>query len=350
MNLDMTAPVATQAAAEPTAQFAGLDNTDRRARRDAAIAAMQASPKAPKAKADPAPVPTPAPTPAPVETAELEDDGEPAEPETPAILRAEPTPTPSDDGDEKLSAVIRAREKASRLRREAEAQRAEIERDRMRLDLERREIENLKRAREAMARNPLEGLKELGLDVRDLTERAALEGTPDAQIRELREALDAQRKELEDYRRGQTIREMEVTRAKAETDFFALARAEDQFPFLAARTELHPELVKAQAYQLQEQYHRQTGKVPTLQEIAEALDYLASEEYRHVSEREARRGASTAAATGNGPAAGKPRTSRTLSTARAGEKSTGAPDLRAMSRDDRKAFVANLFKAGRLGG
>jgi hypothetical protein len=143
---------------------------------------------------------------------------------------------------------------------------------------------------------------------------------------------------------------MEQTRAKAEGEFFSLAKQEEQFPFLAARAELHPELVKAQAYQLQEQYHRQTGKVPTLQEIAEALDYLASEEYRHVSEREARRGASTAAAPGNGPAAGKPRTSRTLSTARAGEKSTAAPDLRGMSRDARKEYVAQLFRNGRLGG
>ena len=349
--IEMTAPIATASQQpEQTAQFVGTNGDDRRARRDAAIAAIHGAAK--PAKAAPAPAAA-----APQEAASEPEDGDEPVDEPPALLRgaeAQQDATEDEDEDEdeapKLAAVVRAREKANRIRREAEAQRMELERDRMRLDMDRRELEQLKRAREAMARDPLAGLKELGVDVRDLTERAALEGTPEAQLRDLREALEAQRKELEDYRRGQTAREMEQTRAKAEGEFFGLARQEEQFPFLAARAELHPELVKAQAYQLQDQYYKQTGKVPSLQEIAEALDYLASEEYRHVSEREARRGASTAAATGNGPAAGKPRSSRTLTTARAGEKSSAAPDLRGMSRDACKEYVAQLFKAGRLGG
>jgi hypothetical protein len=342
--IEMTAPVATGSQQpEQTAQFVGANGDERRDRRQAAMDALKGSlrtQKAPQAaEAPPA--------------AAAAADGEESEDDTPTLLRAAEAPhsEASDEDDEpKLAAVVRAREKASRMRREAEAQRADLERERMRLDMERREVDQLRRAREAMAKDPLAGLKELGVDLRDLTERAAMDGTPEAQMRELRQALEAQRKELEDYRRGQTAREMEQTRAKAEGEFFSLASREDDFPFLAARAELHPELVKAQAYQLQEQYHRQTGKVPTLQEIAEALDYLASEEYRHVSEREARRGASKATAPGNGPAAGKPRPSRTLSTARAGEKSTAAPDLRGMTRDARKELVAQLFKAGRLGG
>jgi hypothetical protein len=347
--IEMTAPIATGSQqTEQAAQFVGTNGDDRADRRRAALDALKAAQK--PAKAAPAPQAAPEPR---QEAEEAEDDGEPVD-EAPALLRGAEAQQEAAEEDEdeapKLAAVVRAREKASRMRREAEAQRMEIERDRMRLDMERRELEQLKRAREAMARDPLAGLKELGVDLRDLTERAAMEGTPDAQLRELREALEAQRKELEDYRRGQTAREMEQTRAKAEAEFFGMAKQEEQFPFLAARAELHPELVKSQAYQLQEQYYKQTGKVPTLQEIAEALDYLASEEYRHVSEREARRGASKAAEPGNGPAAGKPRTSRTLSTARAGEKSTAAPDLRGMNRDARKEYVAQLFKAGRLGG
>ena len=346
--IEMTAPIATGSQQpEQTAQFVGTNGDDRRARRDAAIAAMNTAAK--PAKAAPAQQAAPEARHA---AEEAEDDGEAVD-EPPALLRgaeAQQDAGEGEDDEPKLAAVVRAREKANRLRREAEAQRMEIERDRMRLDMERREVEHLRKAREAIARDPLAGLKELGVDLRDLTERAAMEGTPEAQLRDLKQALEAQRKELEDYRRGQTAREMEQTRTKAEGEFFSLAKQEERFPFLAARAELHPELVKAQAYQLQEQYHRQTGKVPTLQEIAEALDYLASEEYRHVSEREARRGASTAAAPGNGPAAGKPRTSRTLSTARAGEKSTASPDLRGMSRDARKEYVAQLFRAGRLGG
>lgn len=346
--IEMTAPVATSSQQpEQTAQFVGTNGDDRRARREAAVAAMNAATKQAAKAAS-----TPRAAEEPQEAAEEHDDGEEVADEPPALLRGAEAQQEADEAEDepKLAAVVRAREKANRLRREAEAQRMEIERDRMRLDMERREVEQLRKAREAMARDPLAGLKELGVDLRDLTERAAMEGTPDAQLRELREALEAQRKELEDYRRGQTAREMEQTRAKAESEFFGLAAREEEFPFLAARAELHPELVKAQAYQLQDQYYKQTGKVPSLQEIAEALDYLASEEYRHVSEREARRGASKAAAPGNGPAAGKPRTSRTLSTSRAGEKSTASPDLRGMSRDARKEYVAQLFRNGRLGG
>ena len=336
MNIETTTPMTTSAPAEQTAQFANTNGDDRRSRREAALEALRGATK-------------PQPAAAPVE----EPDDEPGpEPEAPALLRTEPEPEAVEEGEDedvpKLAAVVRAREKANRMRREAEAQRMEVERERMRLDLERREVEQLRRAREAMAKDPLAGLKELGVDLRDLTERAAMEGTPDAQIRELRQALETQRKELEDYRRGQQAREMEATRSKAEAEFFSMAKSEEQFPFLAARAELHPELVKSQAYALQEQYYKQTGKVPSLQEIAEALDYLASEEYRHVSEREARRGTSAAAATGTAPAAGKPKPSRTLSASRAGEKSTTTPDLRSMDRDSRKAYVAQLLKAGRL--
>jgi hypothetical protein len=344
--IEMTAPVTTSSQQpEQTAQFVGTNGDDRVDRREAAIAAIKGNLKSQRRAQAPQ---------APHEEPEAHEDAPEVDDEAPPLLRgaeAQEEAAGSEADDEPtLAAVVRAREKANRMRREAEAQRADLERERMRLDMDRRELDQLRRAREAMAKDPLAGLRELGVDLRDLTERAAMDGTPDAQMRELREALEAQRKELDDYRRGQTVREMEQTRAKAEGDFFAIASTEDDYPFLAARVELHPELVKAQAYQLQDQYYKQTGKVPTLQEIAEALDYLASEEYRHVSEREARRGTSKAAAPGNGPAAGKPRTSRTLSTSRAGEKSTASPDLRGMSRDARKDYVAQLFRAGKLGG
>lgn len=339
MNIEMSAPMTTSAqSADASAQFAGMNGDDRKSRRDAAIEAIKAATKgAPKAQEEPS----------------ASETDEEVPDEAPALLRGPEAEQSEPDGEEEessLAAVVKAREKANRIRREAEAQRMEIERDRMRLEMERREVEQLRRAREAMAKDPLSGLKELGVDLRDLTERAALEGTPDAQLRELREALETQRKELEDYRRGQAQREMEQTRAKAETQFFEMAKREEEFPFLAARAELHPELVKSQAYALQDEYYKRTGKVPTLQEIAEALDYLASEEYRHVSEREARRGTSKAAAPGNAPVAGKARTSRTLSTSRAGERSTAYPDLRGMSRDARKDHVVNLLRAGRLNG
>jgi len=319
MNLEQSAPMA-QAPAEPAAQFAGINGNERNDRRAAALAALRAANKEPAQQA-----PAPRQEPAATQT----DDDTPDE--RPAMLQA-PEAEEHDEPEDRISAVVRAREKANRLRREAEAQRAEVERDRMRLDLERREVEQLRRAREAMQRDPIAGLKELGVDLRDLTERAAMDGTPEAQFRALQEQIAKQAKELEDYRTGQAQREMSQQR-----------------PYLAARAELHPELVKQQAYQLQDDYYKQTGKVPSLNDIAEALDYLASEEYRHVHERAARRGTSTPR-TGTVSAAGKPKPSRTLSTSRAGEKSSAAPDTAHMSRDARRDYIVGMLKAGRLNG
>ena len=218
----------------------------------------------------------------------------------------------------------------------------------MRLDMERREVEQLRRAREAMQRDPLAGLKELGVDLRELTERAAEEGTPEAQFRALQEQIAKQQKELEDYRTTQAQREMAQQRTAAESQFFSMVKDDEAFPYLSARAEMHPELVKSQAYALQERYYQQTGKVPTLKEIAEALDYIASEEYRAIHERQARRGTSSAAA-GTASPAGKAKTSRTLSATRAGERSAGPVNTASMSRDQRKEMVVSMMKAGRLG-
>lgn len=336
MNLDQSAPIA-QAPAEPTAQFAGTNGNERADRRAAALAALRSANKEPaqapqQARHEPAQAPA-------------HDD---APDERPALLQAAEAPH-DDEPEDRISAVVRAREKANRLRREAEAQRAEVERDRMRLDMERREVDQLRRAREAMQRDPIAGLKELGVDLRDLTERAAMDGTPEAQFRALQEQIAKQAKELEDYRTGQAQREMSQQRSAAEGQFFALAKDDEAFPYLAARAELHPELVKQQAYQLQDDYYRQTGKVPSLNEIAEALDYLASEEYRAVHERQARRGTSEPR-TGTSSAAGKPKPSRTLSASRAGEKTTAAPSTASMSRDARKDYIVAMLKAGRLNG
>ncbi len=332
-----TAPNQPQTEAQPSAQFAGIDGTNRSARRAAALAAISGATPAPKPEAPP-------PAPADEPEAHEEASAEPHE-------AAEPEPREVDGEEEEssLAAVVRARKKANEIRRQAEAQRLDLERERMRLDLERREIDQLKRAREAMAKDPLAGLRELGVDLRDLTERAALEGTPEAQMRELREALEAQKKELDTYRQTQAQREMEAQRGKAESEFFALAAKEEEYPYLAARAAVHPELVKSQAYALQEQYYARTGKVPSLQELAEALDYIESESYRHVHEREARRGASASRGPGNAPAAGKAAPSRTLTTSRAGERTKSAPSTLNMNRMERREYVKRMLEAGRLG-
>ena len=336
MDIQNTAAVTQPAAQQQSAQFVGTDAAVRSQRRADAIAAIKGEAPQPR-QAAPAPQGMP-------EAPEAEEE---ADLPVPAALRD--AEGPSDEPEEKLSAVIRAREKANRLRRAAEAQRAEVERDRMRLEMERREVEQLRRARDAMQRDPLAGLKELGVDLRDLTERAATEGTPEAQFRALQEQLAKQPKELEDYRTTQAQREMAQQRSVAESQFFSMAKDEDAFPYLAARAELHPELVKSQAYALQERYYQQTGKVPTLKDIAEALDYIASEEYRAVHERQARRGTSNAAP-GNAPAAGKAKTSRTLSATRAGERSATPINTATMTRDARKDLIVSMMKAGRLSG
>lgn len=334
MNIELSAPVSTAVeATEAPAQFMGTDGASRGARRAAALAAIQGdAPSSPASEPD-----------------DAGDSDAPAPRERPAMLPSQPAASDDEPAEEtRLSTAVRAREKASRIRREAEAERAAVARDRASLDAERREIAQLRAARETLAKDPLAGLKELGLDMRDLVERAAIDGTPDAQIRELQRRLEAQERAAESDRAGRANQDMQTRRTTAEAEFKAIASSDESYPFLAARSELYPDLVKQQAYQLQDDYYKQTGKVPTLNEIAEALDYLAGEEYRHVHERQARRGTNTSRDTGTAPAAVKAKPSRTLAAAKAGEKSTATATTANMSRDERKAFALNMLRSGRL--
>lgn len=334
MNIELSAPVSTAVeATEAPAQFMGTDGASRGARRAAAIAAIQGD--------------------APSSPASEPDDGDasdaPAPRERPAMLPSQPTAGDDEPAEEtKLSTAVRAREKASRIRREAEAERAAVARDRASLDAERREIAQLRAARETLAKDPLAGLKELGLDMRDLVERAAIDGTPDAQIRELQRRLEAQERAIEADRTGRASQDMQTRRATAEAEFTAIASSDEAYPFLAARNEMNPDTVRQDAYRLQEQYYQKTGKVPTLRDIAEALDYLAGEEYRGIHERQTRRGTNASRDTGTAPAAAKAKPSRTLAAAKAGEKSTATATTANMSRDERKAFALNMLRSGRL--
>lgn len=334
MNIELSAPVSSAAEApEAPAQFVGTDGASRGARRAAALAAIQEdAPSSPASEPD-----------------DGDDSDAPAPRERPAMLPSQPAESDEEPAEQtRLSTAVRAREKASRIRREAEAERAAVARDRASLDAERREIAQLRAARETLAKDPLAGLKELGLDMRDLVERAAIDGTPDAQIRELQRRLEAQERAVESDRAGRANQDMQARRTTAEAEFQAIASSEEAYPFLAARTDLYPDLVKRQAYQLQDDYFKETGKVPTLNEIAEALDYLAGEEYRSVHERQTRRGASTSRDTGTAPAAAKAKPSRTLAAAKAGEKSAATATTANMSRDERKAFALNMLRSGRL--
>lgn len=333
MNIELSAPVSTAVeATEAPQQFMGTDGASRGARRAAALAAIQGdAPSSPASEPD-----------------DGDDSDAPAPRERPAMLPAQPAASEEPAEETKLSTAVRAREKASRIRREAEAERAAVARDRASLDAERREVAQLRAARETLAKDPLAGLKELGLDMRDLVERAAIDGTPDAQIRELQRRLEAQERAIEADRTGRASQDMQTRRATAEAEFTAIASSDGAYPFLAARNEMNPDTVRQDAYRLQEQYYQKTGKVPTLRDIAEALDYLAGEEYRGIHERQTRRGTNASRDTGTAPAAAKAKPSRTLAAAKAGEKSTATATTANMSRDERKAFALNMLRSGRL--
>ena len=327
MSADMT--LATPAPdLQPAGAFLGTDGSARLDRRAAALASLrpETAKEAPEAESEATPAP---------------------QRERPAILS--PSPDDGPPAEDRVSVAVRAREKAARIRREAETERAAVARDRAQVDLDRREVAQLRAARETLAKDPLAGLKELGFDMRDLAERAAVEGTPDAQIRELERRLQAQETAQAEWQKNQNDNAFNGARTKAEGEFFALAMDEERFPHLAAAADISKEKVSRDAYRLQEDYHKHTGKVPSITEIAEALDYLAAEEYRGLTERHARRGANASRADGPAPATAKAKPSRTtLSASKSGEKSAVATTTAGMSRDERKAYALGMLTSGRL--
>ena len=256
-----------------------------------------------------------------------------------------------DDGDEpeeKISAVVRARAKAARLRREAETQARAVEQQRQALEAERREIARLRSAAEKLREDPLAGLRELGVDLNAVNERVALEGTPEAKFKALQDMIERQQKELETYRTTQQQREHSAMVQNAEREFQALASNEESFPHLAARMALHPRAVIRQAYDIQQEYQAKTGKVPTQQELAEALDYLAAEEYRAITER-TRGVRQDGRKSGNAAAGSKAPQSRTLSPTRSAERAGASKlDLHTLPREKQVEYVVQLAKQNAL--
>lgn len=327
MSADMT--LATPAPdLQPAGAFLGTDGSARLDRRAAALASLrpETAKEAPEAESEATPAP---------------------QRERPAILS--PSPDDGPPAEDRVSVAVRAREKAARIRREAETERAAVARDRAQVDLDRREVAQLRAARETLAKDPLAGLKELGFDMRDLAERAAVEGTPDAQIRELERRLQAQETAQAEWQKNQNDNAFNGARTKAEGEFFALATDEERFPHLAALADISREEVSRDAYKLQDDYYKQTGKVPSITEIVEALDYLAAEKYRGLTERHARRGTNASRADGPAPATAKAKPSRTtLSASKSGEKSAVATTTAGMTRDERKAYALGMLTSGRL--
>jgi hypothetical protein len=258
----------------------------------------------------------------------------------------------SDDGDEpaeKISAVVRARAKAARLRRDAEQQSRAVEMQRMQLEQERREVARLRSAAEKLREDPLAGLRELGVDLAQVNEKVALEGTPEAKFKALQDMIERQQKELETYRQTQQQREHTTQVQNAEREFQSLASDEEKYPYLAARTALHPRSVIRQAYEIQQEYQAKTGKIPTQAELAEALDYLAGEEYRSITERTARGARQDGRKTGHAAAGSKAPQSRTLSPTRSAERAGASKlDLHTLPREKQVEYVVQLAKQNAL--
>lgn len=307
-----------------------------------------------RAKAAPAEAAPKAPPVQPAPAGDSEDDGPtwdtsaPRQAERASVFDDLPAnsgdPAPADEPEERVSAVVRAREKANRIRREAEAERQRLEMQRAELDRERRELERYAKA--ARAQSPAEALRAMGLDPRAVLEDTALEGTPEHTIRQLQARLEQQERALQDYQRSQQEALAQRHRAEAEQTFQTVAQNDERFPYLAARAATHPELVRRQAYELQSAYFAKTGQYPTLEMIAEGLDAIEEQGYRAITERQARRGTSTAAPTGRDPAADKsPRKpTKTLSSQRSGERSVAEPDPRTLTRDQRARIAAEKLR------
>lgn len=272
-------------------------------------------------------------------------DSEQAAPET-AQEPAEPA-EPTISG--KLGTLLR-REQAftAKLRAEKEAIRTEREAS----SRERQEIEQLRARYARIKEDPIEGLKEAGVDYSELTKRIINRDNPTAeyQIEELRKELFSLKEQREQEQQSiqQTKAEQQIHSGKSAYEEF-IFKNEDKYPTL---TLYEPAEVREAAWDVATKYYQKTGVAPDPEQLAIFLESQAEQRYNALQERRAKRsappqsegepkeGESSTKATGA-------KGSRTLTSSKAAERSLPPlpADISKMSAEkQREVYAAYLAR------
>lgn len=244
-------------------------------------------------------------------------------------------------GTQKLNAMIRAREKAQKVRDEAEKHASEARAQHERNKQEWEQLQKLRAETESerqrilkLRSDPMGAIRELGWDPNDLVTNVARQGTPewqelqrfqtelskrDSELAELRQYMQQQKQRDEQLQQHYRQQQEQAVRANVEKQFFDLIAPHPEL------TEVwSPEELVMKGDRIADLAFEKTGKYPPLEEIRDRL--VAEAKQRLDKLRHQEDGAGKAAAKGK-VANGQ----RTLSAAATGERRTTSKSYRELS-------------------
>lgn len=254
------------------------------------------------------------------------DSEQPAEEKVPAAKR--------------LSALLKAKEKAQAERESISRERQELEALKAQLEAQKRELDAVKpklSAVEKIRQNPTAALHELGLSWEEMGKLAASEGTPEAVARTLKEQFEAKlaaerqarEKELQEikaWREQEQQARYQQAKEASERQFVQLATS-DKYGNVSLLYADDPNRLLADAYYIQHQA-QQRGYTPTQEEIAEYLEERAAERINAILSR--KQSTPTAAPSVQG---------KTLGNQQVAARATGPVDPSKLSREDRRKLA-----------
>lgn len=236
----------------------------------------------------------------------------------------------------KLGTLLR---REQQYQAKVKAEKTKLAQERETLSRERAEIESLREKYARIKDDPIEGLKETGLDYEKLTRNILNAGTPEAKMAALEKKLEAfeQARQQEIAEQQQRVAASQIENGKKSYQDH-IAQNEAKYPTLALYDEGR---VRDAAWQVAMQYYQETKIAPEPNEVAEYLEQQALAEQKSFEERRAKR---TSAGL---PPEKAPKGTKTLTSAKTKERSAPAlPDnySKLSKEEQRKLDVEFLEK------
>jgi hypothetical protein len=270
------------------------------------------------------------------------------------------------DADEDATALKRVLQERKQIAATKAAQQAEFSKMQQQLQAyerhlqqQRAEIERDRKRYEVIKTDPVRAFRENGWDPESVILDLARDGTPEGQAMRQQRELQAQLKEMQDWKAAQEAQRVEAQRqhearqwdqrrAQIEQEFVSTALNEDKHPHLTAFYKGHEASLVAEGDSVADQYRALTGKEATSTEIAEYLEDRAAKWYKTMSSRSQ---APSAAGQQNRPVVtqGRPTqgsaTGRTLSADDSSERRSLGASFKDLDGDERLAAAREAVGA-----
>jgi len=270
------------------------------------------------------------------------------------------------ESEEDATALKRVLQERKQIAATKAAQQAEFTRQQQQLQAyerhlaqQRAEIERDRKRYEVIKTDPVRAFRENGWDPESVILDLARDGTPEGQAMRAQRELQAQLKEMQDWKAAQEAQRVEAQRqaearawdqrrAQIEQEFVTTALNEDKHPHLTAFYKGHEASLVAEGDSVADQYRALTGKEATSTEIAEYLEDRAAKWYKTMSSRSQ---APSAAGQQNRPVVtqGRPTqgsaTGRTLSADDSSERRSLGASFKDLDGDERLAAARDAVGA-----